>query len=134
MIGSLPEQMAAHVFEAQGCQMVNFKTKNPNLGKFWRILSWKTLVYFMAIWSISRPSGIFYGHLIYFPPFSMFYQEKSCNPDRYVSFIKINPATLLPAPELADEERLVLGVGRPGVDFISQFRPQFTDKTLKSSL
>jgi hypothetical protein len=34
----------------QGCQMVCFQTKNPNLGKFWRALDWKMLVYFMAIW------------------------------------------------------------------------------------
>jgi hypothetical protein len=34
----------------QGCQMVCFRTKNPNLGKFWRALEWKMLVYFMAIW------------------------------------------------------------------------------------
>jgi hypothetical protein len=25
----------------QGCQMVCFQTKNPNLGKFWRVLQWK---------------------------------------------------------------------------------------------
>jgi hypothetical protein len=37
----------------QGCQMVCFQTKNPNLGKFWRVLDWKKL-------------GIFYGHLEYF--------------------------------------------------------------------
>jgi hypothetical protein len=24
--------------EAQGCQMVCFQTKNPNLGKFWKAL------------------------------------------------------------------------------------------------
>jgi hypothetical protein len=33
----------------QGCQMVSFQTKNPNLGKFWRTLDWKMLIYFMAI-------------------------------------------------------------------------------------
>jgi hypothetical protein len=32
----------------QGCQMVYFETKNYNLGKFWRILQWKTFVYVMA--------------------------------------------------------------------------------------
>jgi hypothetical protein len=26
----------------QGCQMVCFQTKNPNLGKFWRVLQWRT--------------------------------------------------------------------------------------------
>jgi hypothetical protein len=25
----------------QGCQMVYFQTKNPNLGRFWRALDWK---------------------------------------------------------------------------------------------
>jgi hypothetical protein len=39
----------------QGCQMADFPTKNPNLGKFWRDLQWKMLVYFMAMWSILRP-------------------------------------------------------------------------------
>jgi hypothetical protein len=41
----------------QGCQTVCFQTQNPNLGKFWRALEWKmlvyfkvTLVYFMATW------------------------------------------------------------------------------------
>jgi hypothetical protein len=50
----------------QGCQMVCFQTKNPNFGKFCRVLQWKILVYFMTIWSILRPFGIFYGHLVYF--------------------------------------------------------------------
>jgi hypothetical protein len=42
------------VFEAfhQGCQMGYFQTRNPNLGKFWRALQWKRLVYSMAIWNI----------------------------------------------------------------------------------
>jgi hypothetical protein len=54
----------------QGCQMDFFETKNPYLGKFWRVLQWKMLVYFMAIWSILRPYGIFYGHLVHvFFPF-----------------------------------------------------------------
>jgi hypothetical protein len=47
----------------QGCQMAYFQTKNPNLDKF--CMEWK-MVYFMAIWSILRPSGIFCGHLVYF--------------------------------------------------------------------
>jgi hypothetical protein len=29
----------------QGCQMVSFKTKNPNLGKVWRALDGKMLIY-----------------------------------------------------------------------------------------
>jgi hypothetical protein len=55
--------------QGQGCQMASFRTKNPNLGKFWRFLQWKMLVYLMAIWSIFRPFGIVYGHLVYFPRF-----------------------------------------------------------------
>jgi hypothetical protein len=42
----------------QGCQMVYFKTKNPNLGIFWRALEWK-------MWYIIRPFGIIYDHLVY---------------------------------------------------------------------
>jgi hypothetical protein len=45
----------------QGCQMVCFQTKNPSLGKFWRVLQWKMLVYFMTI-------GLFYGNWKYFIP------------------------------------------------------------------
>jgi hypothetical protein len=50
----------------QGCQMVYLQAKNPNLGKFWRILQRKILVYFMSIRYILRPFAIFYGHLVYF--------------------------------------------------------------------
>jgi hypothetical protein len=64
----------------QGCQMSYFQAKNPSLGKFWRELQWKMLVYFMAIWSILQPFGIFCGHLVYFTaiwsilwPFGNFY-------------------------------------------------------------
>jgi hypothetical protein len=58
----------------QGCKLEYFQTKNHNLGKFWRVLRWKILVYFMAIWSILRLFGIFLAvcHIlglfgIYFP-------------------------------------------------------------------
>jgi hypothetical protein len=33
------------------------------LGKFFRALEWKRLVYYIAIWNILRPFGTFYGHL-----------------------------------------------------------------------
>jgi hypothetical protein len=46
----------------QGSQKVYCQTKNPNLGKFWRVLHWKMLVYF-------------YGRLIYFPRFGMLYKN-----------------------------------------------------------
>jgi hypothetical protein len=50
----------------QGCQMEYFKSKNPNLGNFWRVLQWTRMVYFMDIWSILQPFGILNGHLVYF--------------------------------------------------------------------
>jgi hypothetical protein len=40
------------VYAYQGCQMVSFQIKNPNLGKFWRALDWKMLIYCMALWNI----------------------------------------------------------------------------------
>jgi hypothetical protein len=43
----------------QGCQMVYFQNKNSNLGKFWKVLQWKMLVF---LWSL----GLFYGYLVYF--------------------------------------------------------------------
>jgi hypothetical protein len=46
--------------------MVCFQTKNPNLGKFWRVLQWKMLVYLMTIWSILRPFDVFNAHLFNF--------------------------------------------------------------------
>jgi hypothetical protein len=50
----------------QGCQMVYFQTKNPNLGKFWRALDWKMLIYFMAIRNILQTLDTFYDHLVHF--------------------------------------------------------------------
>jgi hypothetical protein len=46
--------------------MACFQTKNPNFGKFWRVLQWEILVYFIAVWSILLPLGIFCGRLVYF--------------------------------------------------------------------
>jgi hypothetical protein len=68
--------------------MVSFQTKNPSLGKSWRVMQWKILENFMTIWSILRPLEIFYGNSVYFvviwyisPRFGNLYQEKSGNPD-----------------------------------------------------
>jgi Mg2+/Co2+ transporter CorB len=36
--------------QRRGCQMVYFQTQHSNWGKFWRVLEWKMLVYFMDIW------------------------------------------------------------------------------------
>jgi hypothetical protein len=80
------EENAAHCC-CPGCQMAYFQTKNPNLGKFWRVLQWKMLKYFMVKWSILWPFGILSSHLVYimaiwyiFPSFGMLYHEKSGNP------------------------------------------------------
>jgi hypothetical protein len=40
----------------QGCQMVYFQSKNPNLGIFWSALVWKMMVFLL-------PFGMFYGNL-----------------------------------------------------------------------
>jgi hypothetical protein len=71
----------------QGCQMVSFQTKNPNLGKLWRALHWRMLIYFMALRNILQTFGIFYDHLVHFGfiwynlfCFGTIYQEKYGNP------------------------------------------------------
>jgi hypothetical protein len=66
----------------QACQMALFQTKNHDLSKFWRVLQWKVLVYyiyvqlvyFTAIWYILWPFGVFYGVLVCCT------KEKSGNP------------------------------------------------------
>jgi hypothetical protein len=75
------------LWSRQGCQMVCFQTKNPDLGKFWRVLDWKMFKYFMAIWNIFWRFEIFYDHSVHFvfiwyifSGFGIMYQEKSGNP------------------------------------------------------
>jgi hypothetical protein len=46
--------------------MAYFQTKNPNLGKFWRVLQRELVAYFIAFWFILWPFGIFCDHLVYF--------------------------------------------------------------------
>jgi hypothetical protein len=66
--------------------MVDFQTKNPNLGKFWKVLQWKILVfygyfvYFTVKWYILRPFGTLCGHLVYFSRLGKLYLDKSSNP------------------------------------------------------
>jgi hypothetical protein len=70
----------------QGCQMVCFQTKYPNLGKFWKVLLRKIfydhLVYFTAIGNILWQFGIFCGNLVYFSPFWYFGPRKIWQPWR----------------------------------------------------
>jgi hypothetical protein len=57
------------------------QTKNPNLDKFWKVLQWNVLlIQLMAIWHILLPSGMLYGHLVYFSRFGILYREKSGSP------------------------------------------------------
>jgi hypothetical protein len=67
--------------------MVGFQTKNPNSGKFCRVLDWKMCIYFMDIWNILWRFEIFYDHLVHFvliwyifSGFGIIYQDKFGNP------------------------------------------------------
>jgi hypothetical protein len=68
--------------------MVCFPTKNHNLGKFWRALEWKILVYtyydhleyFTAMLYNLWPFVINCGHLVYFYHFGMFGPRKIWQP------------------------------------------------------
>jgi hypothetical protein len=68
--------------------MVCFQTRTPVLGKFWRALEWKQLVYSITIWNTLRPLFTFYiwplGNLLitwYISPrFGILNKEKSGNP------------------------------------------------------
>jgi hypothetical protein len=52
-------------YQIQGCQMVYFQTKNPNLGKFWRALElYGHLECFTDIWDI-LPMAIWYSLIFY---------------------------------------------------------------------
>jgi hypothetical protein len=69
--------------------MVYFQTKNINLGKFWRDLDWKMLIYLMSIQNILQTFRIFYDHLVHFvfiwyifSGFGIMNHDKSGNPAR----------------------------------------------------
>jgi hypothetical protein len=61
-----PSITTAVITERKGCQIVCFRTKNPDVGVFWRALDWKVLKYFVSIWNILQTFGIFYDHLVHF--------------------------------------------------------------------
>jgi hypothetical protein len=71
----------------RGCQMVYFETKSPNLGKFWRALEWKVLVYPIVIWKNLRPFDIVtlssFGNVVIiwyvFPRFGILHSGTSGN-------------------------------------------------------
>jgi hypothetical protein len=84
--------------------MVYFKTKNLNLGKFWRAIEWQMLEYFTAIWYTCAmyghliyvhnvwPFGVVCGPLVYFSRFGMFGPRKIWQPS-------MNYETMLVATE-----------------------------------
>jgi hypothetical protein len=75
----------------QGCQIVYFQTKTPTLGKFWRALYWKMLMYFMAVWNIWLTFRIFYDNLEHFVFLGYIFPV-------WVSCTKKNLATLMTMP------------------------------------
>jgi hypothetical protein len=76
---------------------VYFQTKKSNLGKFWRTLEWKMLVYLRVIWNILPPFGKFLRLLgkaviiwYIFPRFGILFREKSSNPGRKEEILQSN--------------------------------------------
>jgi hypothetical protein len=77
--------------------MAYFKTKIPNLGKFWRDLQWTMLAHTLSIWStyftavcyIFRPFGRFCGYLVCIFPVLVCCTKK--NPAALLQCININP-------------------------------------------
>jgi hypothetical protein len=64
-----------------------FSNQKSQFGSILEGLTIEDEIYFMGIWSISRPFGMFNGHLVYFvviwynfSRFGVFCQEKSDNP------------------------------------------------------
>jgi hypothetical protein len=68
-----PTNVVKNCLQDQGCQMVYFETKYPNLCKFWSALKRNILTYFKAMWNIFRPFGRaiwkFNDNSVYFTPF-----------------------------------------------------------------
>jgi hypothetical protein len=55
-----------------------FSYENPNLGILWRVLEWKVLVYFIALWYILRSLDKFDVHLEYFLSVGIFWAVLVC--------------------------------------------------------
>jgi hypothetical protein len=81
----------------QGCQMVYLKTKNPNLGKIWRVLQWTVLAYFMTIWSILWPFGYVYFVAIHYIlwSFGIFFPVLVCCTKKNLATLHMFPALSL---------------------------------------
>jgi hypothetical protein len=74
----------------QCCQMVYFRTKNLNVGTFWKVHQKTMLVFLWPIclfWAKGynlRPYGTFCGNLFYSSCFGMLHREKSGNPEHHL--------------------------------------------------
>jgi hypothetical protein len=67
----------------QGCQMVYFQTKNPNMGKFRRALEWKKVSIFfgyLVVWYILWPFGNLVAIFGNFSPFGYIVSRKIWQP------------------------------------------------------
>jgi hypothetical protein len=110
----------------QGCQMVDFHTKNHDLGIFWRALEWKMLVYPTTICSIIMLFGIFCGHLVYCTViWYIFHVLVSCS--------KKNLATLVCARiliEILNRRKWVLRLKTPTSQPWTKTRPKKTSFNL----
>jgi hypothetical protein len=61
-------------------RLPDFQTKNPNLGKFWRALDWKMLIYVKAIWNTFGHLGHFMSFWYILCPFGTFFLVWYCAP------------------------------------------------------
>jgi hypothetical protein len=70
---------------SQDCQMVYFHTKKHNLGKFWRALKWKRLVFL-------RPLGIYKCHLVYFMAYRYYvmYRVRQENAEFFLKTLQVS--------------------------------------------
>jgi hypothetical protein len=62
--------------QRHGCQMEYFQTKNPNLGKFRRVLQCEMLVNLIDIWTTLQRFDTLYvhrGNLVHFPTLNSYY-------------------------------------------------------------
>jgi hypothetical protein len=74
--------------------MEYFQTKNPDLGKFWRVLQWKLLEYNTTIWSIFRILRVFvYVHFEHFMVLWYFFPDLVCCTKKNLAALHIFPSS-----------------------------------------
>jgi hypothetical protein len=88
--------------DIRGCQMAYFRTRNPNLGKFWRNLELQMFIYsvchyeyFTALWYILWHFGNFCGYLVHDYPLWYVLPRKIRQPSWHLgcpdAFVKSRP-------------------------------------------